>query len=223
MSQKSHKFLVPIAGVFGALLIISNVLSGKIVSVGGMTFPGGAVLFPLTYILGDVLTEIYGYSNTRRVIWAGFVGAFLWALSYWAVVALPAAPFWNHQEAFAQILGFGPRLAFAGMLAYLVGEFSNSFIVARMKVSLQGRYLAGRLILSTMVGQAFDTCIVLVLAFGGTFTAQQLVEMGLSLWGLKVAWEVVALPLTLPAIRWLKRIEEEDFFDATTNFSPFKF
>jgi len=220
-NQKNYKFLVPIAGVFGALLIISNVLSSKIVSVGGLTFPGGALLFPLSYIFGDILTEIYGYSNARRVIWAGFAGAFLWAISYWVVAALPVAPFWNHQAEFEQILGIGPRLAFAGMFAYLVGEFLNSFIVARMKVYLEGRYLAVRLILSTMVGQALDTSIVLALAFSGIFTAQQLVEMGLSLWTLKVLWEVIALPLTLPAIGWLKRVEEEDFFDTSTNFNPF--
>jgi len=223
MNQRSYKFLVPISGVFGALLIISNVLSSKIVSTGGMTFPGGAVLFPLTYVFGDVLTEVYGYANARRVIWAGFAGAFLWAISYWTVAALPPASFWNHQEAFEQILGIGPRLAFAGMLAYLVGEFMNSFIVARMKVYLQGRYLAARLILSTAVGQALDTSIVLVLGFGGIFTPHQLLEMGISLWALKVLWEVFALPLTLPAIRWLKHIEQEDFFDTSTKFNPFAF
>ncbi len=221
MNQKTYKFLLPIAGVFGALLIISNVLSSKIVSVCGLIFPGGAVLFPLTYIIGDMLTEIYGYSNARRVIWAGFVGAFLWAVSYWIVAALPSAPFWNQQAAFEQILGFGPRLAFAGMLAYLVGEFVNSFIVARMKVYLRGRYLAVRLILSTMVGQALDTSIVLVLAFSSVFTSQQLLEMWLSLWALKVLWEVLALPVTLPVIRWLKQVEGEDFYDTSTNFNPF--
>jgi hypothetical protein len=219
--QKSYKFLVPIAGVFGALLVISNVLSSKIVSVGGMTFPGGAVLFPLTYVFGDVLTEVYGYSNARKVIWAGFVGAILWAISYWTVAALPAASFWQNQEAFERVLGMGPRLAFAGMLAYLVGEFINSFIVARMKVYLQGRYLSARLILSTIVGQALDTSIVLALAFSSVFSVEQLLEMGLSLWAVKVVWEVLALPLTLPAIRWLKRVEEEDFFDTSTNFNPF--
>lgn len=202
-------------------MIISNVLSSKIVAVAGVTFPGGAVLFPLTYVFGDVLTEVYGYSNARRVIWAGFVGAFVWALSYWAVAALPSATFWHNQVQFEQILGLGPRLAFAGMAAYLVGEFVNSYIVARMKVYLHGHYLAARLVLSTMAGQALDTGIVLALAFSGSFALQDLFTMGVSLWIVKVGWEIVALPLTLPAIRWLKRIENEDFFDTSTNFSPF--
>lgn len=218
---KSYTYLVPIAGIFGALLIISNVLSGKIVCISGITFPGGAVLFPLTYIFGDVLTEVYGYSNARRVIWAGFAGALLWALSYWTVAALPSAPFWNHQAAFEEILGLGPRLAFAGMAAYLVGEFINSYVVARMKVWLKGQYLAGRLIVSTMAGQALDTFIVLTLAFSGSFSAQQLFEMGLSLWTVKVVWEIIALPLTIPAIRFIKQAENEDFYDTATNFNPF--
>jgi uncharacterized integral membrane protein (TIGR00697 family) len=220
-AQRNYKLLILISGVFGALLIISNVLSAKIISVVGMTFPGGAILFPLTYVFGDVLTEVYGYSNARRVIWAGFVGSLLWALSYWAVAAFPAAPFWGNQEAFEQILGLGPRLAFAGMLAYLVGEFVNSYIVARMKVHLKGRYLALRLIASTMAGQALDTTLVLGLAFGGSFSGDQLLQMGVSLWAVKVGWEVLALPITLPAIGWFKRVEQEDFFDTGTNFNPF--
>lgn len=221
LDHKNYKFLLPIAGVFGALLIISNVLCSKIVSVVGMSFPGGAILFPLTYVFGDVLTEVYGYSNTRRVIWAGFVGAFLWALSYWIVAAMPAAPFWNSQEAFELILGFGPRLAFAGMIAYLVGEFVNSYIIARMKVYLQGRHLWLRLILSTMVGQALDTAIVIGLAFSGAFTSHQLLQMGVSVWCVKVVWEICALPVTVPVILWLKRAEQEDFFDTSTDFNPF--
>lgn len=219
--QKSYKYLVPISGVFGALLIISNVLSGKIVAIGGMSFPGGAILFPLTYIFGDVLTEVYGYSNARRVIWAGFTGAFFWAVSYWIVAALPGASFWDKQEAFEQILGFGPRLAFAGMFAYLVGEFVNSYVLARMKVYTGGRYLSARLIISTVAGQALDTALVLTLAFSGAFKFGQLLEMGLSLWAVKVGWEVLALPITLPTVNWLKRVENEDFFDARTNFNPF--
>lgn len=218
---KTYSYLVPIAGVFAALLIISNVLSSKIVSIAGITFPGGAVLFPLTYIFGDVLTEVYGYANARRVIWAGFAGALLWAFSYWTVAALPSAPFWNHQAAFEEILGLGPRLAFAGMAAYLVGEFINSYVVARMKVWLKGQYLAARLIVSTMAGQALDTSIVLTLAFSGSFSAQQLFEMGLSLWTVKVVWEIIALPLTIPAIQIIKRAENEDFYDTATNFNPF--
>lgn len=211
---------MPIAGVFGALLIISNVLSGKIVAVGSMSFPGGAILFPLTYIFGDVLTEVYGYSNARRVIWAGLAGALLWAVSYWIVAALPGASFWHKQEAFEQILGVGPRLALAGILAYLVGEFVNSYILARMKVYTAGRYLSARLIVSTIAGQALDTALVLSVAFSDAFTFGQLLEMGFSLWAVKVGWEVFALPITIPTVRWLKGAEQEDFFDTHTNFNP---
>ncbi len=221
LMDKSYRFLVPIAGVFGALLIISNVLSAKIVEIWGLVFPGGAILFPLTYVFGDALTEVYGYSNTRRVIWAGFAGALLWSVAYWIVAALPSASFWIQQDAFEKLLGIGPRLAFAGMLAYLVGEFVNSYILARMKVYTGGRYMSLRLIASTAVGQALDTALVLGLAFSGTFSFDELLRMGVSLWIVKVGWEVCALPLTLPAIRWLKYVEQEDFFDRSTNFSPF--
>ncbi|MEY4667463.1 MAG: hypothetical protein RL518_162 [Pseudomonadota bacterium] len=221
--ERSYRFLVPLSGIFGALLIISNVLSGKIVELGGMTFPGGAILFPLTYVFGDLFTEVYGYAQARRVIWAGFVGALLWAISYWIVAALPGASFWPHQEAFELVLGLGPRLAFAGMIAFLVGEFVNSYVVARLKVYTEGRYLALRLIASTAVGQALDTGLVLALAFSEVVAPRELIGMGLSLWTVKVVWEILALPLTIPAVRWLKESEHEDFFDTATNFNPFVF
>lgn len=220
---RGYKYLVQISGVFGAVLIISNVLSSKIVSVFGVVFPGGAILFPIAYIIGDVLTEVYGYSSARQVIWAGFFGSFLWAISYWCVASLPAAPFWQNQESFETILGIGPRLAFAGMIAYLVGEFVNSYVLAKMKVYWAGRYLPARLVLSTMMGQALDTTIVLCLAFGGIFEPAQLFQMAISLWSIKVVWEIVALPFTIPIIRWIKRNEEMDFYDTNTDFNPFTF
>lgn len=221
MSSRNYRFLIFISGVFGALLIISNVLAAKIVAVGNFTFPAAAILFPLTYVLGDVLTEVYGYANARRVIWAGFAGAFLWAVTYWIAEALPPAPFWHHQAAFEQVLGLSPRLAFAGMFAYLVGEFVNSYVVARMKVYWNGKFLPARLIFSTIVGQALDTALIVSLGFGGVFAASDLISMAFSLWSLKVGWEVVALPVTLPFVRWLKRAENEDFFDRDTDFNPF--
>lgn len=221
--RTDYKYLVPIAGLFGAVLIISLVMTTKIVSVYGITFPASAILFPLTYLFGDVLTEVYGYSNARRVIWAGFAGELLWVLTYWLAAALPPAPFWSNQQAFETVLGMSPRIALAGTVAYLSGEFFNSYVLAKIKVWTEGRMLPLRLILSTAVGQAVDTTVVLVLAFGGVFATDELVKMGISLWIIKVVWEIVALPLSIPFIGWLKYREQEDHFDRNTDFSPFRF
>ena len=207
-------YLVPIAGLFGAVLIISLILAGKIVEVGGLTFTGAVIVFPASYLFGDVLTEVYGYASARAVVWTGFLAQALWIVAYGIAVALPPASFWPHQRAFETVLGATPRLALAGLCAYLVGEFLNAYVLARLKVRFRGRGLAARLVASTVVGQGIDSALFIGLA--------ELVRLGLSIWALKVAWEIVALPLSLPAIAFLKRAEGRDFFDRGTDFNPFR-
>ncbi|GJD94191.1 queuosine precursor transporter [Methylobacterium iners] len=220
--EPQRKHLVPIAGLFSAVLIISLILAGKIVALGGLTFSAAVIVFPLSYVFGDVLTEVYGYASARRVVWAGLTAQVVWIAAYTLAAALPPAPFWPHQAAFETVLGATPRFAVAGMAAYLAGEFLNAYVLAKLKLRLAGRRLALRLVASTMVGQGVDTLIFVGIAFGGVFGTAELVRIGLGAWALKVAWEIVALPLTLPLIAWLKREEGEDHFDRDTDFSPFR-
>ncbi len=215
-------YLVPIAGLFGAVLIISLILAGKIVAVGGLTFTAAVIVFPASYLFGDVLTEVYGYASARAVVWTGFLAQALWIVAYGIAAALPPAPFWPHQRAFETVLGATPRLALAGLCAYLVGEFLNAYVLARLKVRFRGRGLAARLVASTVVGQGIDSALFIGLAFAGTYPVADLVRLGLSIWALKVAWEIVALPLSLPAIGFLKRSEGRDVFDRGTDFNPFR-
>lgn len=222
MTEPRRQHLVPIAGLFSATLIMSLILAGKIVTLGGLSFSAAVIVFPLSYVFGDVLTEVYGYASARRVVWAGFVAQLVWIVAYTIAAALPPAPFWPHQAAFETILGSTPRIAFAGMTAYLCGEFLNSYVLAKMKLHSSGRFLALRLVASTVVGQGLDTGIFVLLAFGGVFGTGELLHIMLGAWILKVAWEIAALPLSLPLIAWLKREEAEDHFDRNTNFNPFR-
>lgn len=217
-----RRYLVPMAALFSGVLIVSLILAGKIVSLGGLTFSAAVIVFPLSYLFGDVLTEVYGYASARRVVWAGFAAQIVWIASYTVAAALPPAPFWPHQQAFETVLGATPRIALAGMTAYLFGEFANAYVLAKLKLRTAGRHLAFRLIASTVVGQAIDTLLLVVLAFGGVFAVDELVRIGLGAFALKVAWEVAALPFSLPLIAWLKRAEGEDPLDRTTDFNPFR-
>ena len=215
------RYLVAIAGLFSGVLIVSLILAGKIAEVGGVTFTAAVIVFPLSYLFGDVLTEVYGYASARKVVWAGFAVQIVWIVSYWIAAALPPAPFWTHQQAFETVLGATPRIAAAGMSAYLVGEFLNAYVLARLKLALGGRFVGVRLIASTVVGQAVDSALFLTLAFAGTLPVSELVRLGLSVWLIKVGWEVLALPLSLPLIAWLKRAEGVDADDRGTDFNPF--
>lgn len=215
------RYLSIIAGVFCGTLVSTIILSGKVASVWGVTFPASMLLFPATFLFADVLTEVYGYSATRKVVWAGLLSEIVWVLGYWAAAALPPAPFWGGQEAFVAALGLTPRIAVAGMTAYVIGEFVNSYVIAKMKVWTGGRLLPLRMIVSTIFGAGVDTLVVIVLAFAGVFAVPDLIAMGVAVWGFKVAWELVALPLSLPFIAWLKRREGLDHFDRDTDFNPF--
>jgi uncharacterized integral membrane protein (TIGR00697 family) len=220
-ARTDYKFLPIIAGVFCGILVSTIILSTKIVTLFGLTFPASMLLFPATFLIADVLTEVYGYAVTRKVVWAGLAAEVVWILGYHAAAALPPAPFWTGQDAFDQTLGLTPRIAIAGMIAYVSGEFVNSYIVAKMKVMTEGRHLPLRMVVSTIFGAGVDTLIVITIAFGGIFALNDLIFMGLSVWLLKVVWEILALPLSVPFIAWLKRQEMSDHFDRTTNFNPF--
>lgn len=207
---------------FVAVLLISNIVAPKFVQWGPFRLSGAQLLFPLTYIFGDIFTEVYGYAGSRRAIWNGFFASFLMTVIAMVIVALPAAPGWEHQDAYALVLGFMPRLVVASLIAYWAGEFSNSFVMARMKVWTEGKHLWMRTIGSTAIGQAVDTVLVMVIAFGGTMSTSDLIRVIISGYVGKVLYEVAATPLTYLAVNWLKRAEGVDIIDTHTDFNPFK-
>jgi uncharacterized integral membrane protein (TIGR00697 family) len=219
---REYKALAPITALFVATLLIANTLDTKIFHLGGLDLPAGIVIFPLAYLFGDVLTEVYGYAIARRTIWTGFLALILMVVSYELARALPPASFWPNQSAFDAVFSHVPRIVAASMLAYFCGEFVNSYIVAKMKVSQSGDNMGLRFVVSTIAGQAIDTAVFVVVAFGGVMPTEALVSVFVSGWLVKVVWEVVALPITLPAVRMLKRVENEDAFDRSTDFNPFR-
>jgi queuosine precursor transporter len=209
---------VAIAAFFVTALVVSNVIAVKLVEVSGRVFPAALVVFPLSYLLGDVLTEVYGFRAARAVIWLGFACNLMAVLAIQAAIALPAAPFFEDDEAYDQILGTTWRLFLASLAAYLVGELVNSAVLARMKVATGGRFLWARTIGSTVVGEGLDSAIFVTLAFAGTGTP--LVDPILTTWAIKVAYETAATPLTYALVNTLKRREGVDVFDRDTSFSP---
>ncbi|MEM7064338.1 MAG: queuosine precursor transporter [Cyanobacteria bacterium P01_B01_bin.77] len=219
--MRGFRHLDTITALFVTVLLISNVASTKIVDFGFFTFDGGTLLFPLSYIFGDVLTEVYGYARSRKVIWTGFMAALVMAVTFMVVGALPAAPEWTYQEAYDQILGLTPRIVTASLIAYVVGEFSNSFILAKLKVATQGRQLWMRTISSTLVGQVLDTALFIAIAFWGLFPPGLMATLIVSNYIFKCGIEILFTPITYWLTGWLKRQENEDFYDRYTNFNPF--
>lgn len=216
----SYWFVVVVA-LFVTALITANITAVKLIGLFGLAIDAGTIIFPISYIFGDVLTEVYGYRRARQVIWLGF---FCNLLAVGAIVlggALPAAPFWEGQQAYETILGYAPRLLFASFCAYLVGEFANSYVLARMKVVTSGRWLWSRTIGSTVVGQGLDSAIFVVLAFSGTVPTAALVGIILVNWIFKSVYEAAATPLTYLVVGFLKRREDLDVYDRDTSFNPF--
>lgn len=218
MTERLSWRFVAIAAFFVTALVVSNVIAVKLVEVSGRVFPAGLVVFPLSYLLGDVLTEVYGFRAARAVIWLGFACNLMAVLAIQAAMALPAAPFFGDDEAYDKILGTTWRLFLASFAAYLVGELVNSAVLARMKVATGGRFLWTRTIGSTIVGEGLDSAIFVTLAFAGTGTP--LVDPILTTWAIKVAYETAATPLTYVLVNTLKRREGVDIFDRDTSFSP---
>ncbi len=221
MTRVSGLFVV-VTAFFVTSLIAANIIAVKLIDVFGLIVPAGVIIFPLSYIFGDVLTEVYGYARARRVIWLGFACNLLVVLAILAAQALPAAGFWDGQAAFDRVLGFAPRLLVASFLAYLVGEFANSYVLARLKLATRGRYLWLRTLGSTVIGQALDSAVFVTLAFIGTAPQTVLIQAVLSQWLIKAGYEAVATPFTYWVVNTLKRLEGVDHFDQGTDFNPFR-
>lgn len=217
----SHRFVVVVA-VFVTCLITANFIIVKQISIGNLVLPAAIIIFPLSYIIGDILTEVYGYQQARRVIWLGFLCNLIAVVAIWVGKVLPSAPVFEAQSAYERILGSTPRFLLASFVAYLAGEFANSFVLAKMKIRTRGRWLWMRTIGSTLVGQGIDTLIVLTIAFAGVLPLSVLGTMILSHWLLKTAYEAVATPLTYGVVGYLKRKEGIDVYDYGTDFNPLR-
>lgn len=220
-AAKAYRHLDTVTAFFVAVLLISNVASTKIVTLGSLTFDGGTLIFPLSYIFGDILTEVYGYAASRKVIWLGFINAAVMAAVFAWVGSLPAAGDWPHQTAYEQILGSTPRIVLASLLAYWLGNFVNAFILAKLKIVTQGKHLWMRTMGSTLVGQGVDTAVFAGVAFWGVLPSDIFVALVLSNYIFKCGVEAVFTPVTYGLTHWLKRQEQEDAYDTTTNFNPF--
>jgi uncharacterized integral membrane protein (TIGR00697 family) len=218
---RSFRHFDVLLSIFIVVLLISNLVGQKICAFGPFRISGAQLLFPITYIFGDVFTEVYGYAASRRAIWLGFFASGLMALMGMITVWLPPAPDWPNQAAFATVFNFIPRLVIASLIAYWCGEFANSYTLARMKVLTQGKHLWTRTIGSTVVGQAVDTVVLMVIAFGGTLSPSLIANLILSGYLGKVAYEAAMTPFTYLVVGFLKRKEGVDTFDYNTEFSPF--
>ncbi len=222
-APKAFRHLDTITALFVTVLLISNVASAKIVAFGPLTFDGGTILFPLSYIFADILTEVYGYGRSRKVIWIGFASALLMSLTFIIVGALPPAADWGNQEAYDKILGLTPRIVAASLIAYFAGEFANSFTLAKLKILTQGRMLWTRTIGSTLIGQAIDTTLFILIAFTNApgFSNSLIWTLIVSNYLFKCGVEILFTPVTYWVTGWLKQQEREDYYDRNTNFNPF--
>jgi len=213
-------WFILVVAVFVTCLITANIIAVKMVGVFGLVVPAAVIVFPISYIAGDVLTEVYGYKQSRRVIWLGFACNCLVVLAIWLAQLLPAAWFWDGQAAYERILGFTPRLLGASFLAYLIGEFANAYVLAKMKIATKGRWLWTRTIGSTLVGQGLDSLVFITLAFAGTIPPGGLMIAVVTQWLVKSVYEAAATPLTYAVVRFLKRREQLDVYDYGTRFNP---
>lgn len=216
----SHRFVI-ITALFITFLITANIIAVKVVSFGSIVLPAAVVIFPLSYIFGDILTEVYGYIQARRVIWLGFLANLIFVIFVWVGQILPSAPFWEGQAAYERILGYTPRLLLASFCGYLAGELANSYIMAKMKILTRGRFLWSRTIGSTIVGQGLDTLLFITIAFWGT--PSFVLIMVLYHWLAKTLIEAVLTPVTYRVVNFLKKKESTDTYDRETDFNPFLF
>ena len=220
---RQFRYLDVLITAFVVILLVSNLVAQKIIRLGPIPVSGALLLFPLTYIFGDVFTEVYGYAASRRAIWLGFCGVALMYAVGALVIALPADPNFHDQQAFVTVFGILPRLLLASLIAFWAGEFANSYTMARLKIRTRGRWLWTRTVSSTVVGQAVDTVIVVTLTFAGKYPIATLRQIMLTSYCLKVAYEILATPLTYLVVNFLKRAEHSDAYDSHTNFNPFRF
>jgi uncharacterized integral membrane protein (TIGR00697 family) len=224
MSQirPTYKYYDLVMALFVTILLCSNVIgAAKVATVWGFTFGAGVLFFPISYIFNDVLTEVYGYARARKVVWAGFGAIIFASFMSWIVVALPPAMGWNDQGAYQTVFGQTPRIVLASLTAFFVGEFANSYVLAKMKVRTNGRYLWARTIGSTIVGEGVDSLVFYPVAFLGVWEPSLVMTVMITNYFIKVFWEALITPVTYRVVNFLKRAEEEDYFDHKTNFTPF--
>ncbi len=220
-NHAGYRYYTLVTAIFVTCLITSNIIAVKIVDVLGIVVPAAVVIFPISYIFGDILTEVYGYARSRRAIWIGFACNAFAVLAMWIGGRLHPAGFWDGQTAYDRILGYTPRLLAASFAAYLVGEFLNSLVLAKMKIATKGRWLWTRTIGSTLIGEGADSLIFITAAFGGAIPWGSLGRVILTQWLFKCAYEAVATPLTYVIVRFLKRTEGVDHYDRDTDVNPF--
>ncbi len=215
--------LFMLAGIlFAACLLISNIISSKIMSVGQWTVPVGVLVFPLSYIIHDVVAEVWGYRKVRLIIWAGF-GVNLLAVVFFSLsIVVPSAPFYQSQDAFATVLGNTPRLVAASLIAYLTGSFLNAYIMSRFKVLTKGKGFSVRAVVSTLAGEGADSLIFITIAFAGIFPIKALMTMVLTQALIKTAYEIIILPVTILVVKKMKKLEGDDIFDNSVSYNPFK-
>jgi len=222
-SRKVYRYYDLIMAAFVTILLCSNLIgASKVCTVNGFTFGAGILFFPLSYLFGDILTEVYGYAGSRKVVWAGF-GAMIFAtFMSWFVVTLPPATMWHEQAAYETVFGQTYRIVAASLTAYFVGEFANSFVMAKMKIMTQGKWLFTRTIGSTIVGEGVDSLIFYPLAFYGIWETPLVIRVMITNYAIKVIWETMMTPFTYKIVGFLKRAEQEDYYDYETDFTPFK-
>jgi len=229
VAHRSFRYFDFVMAAFVSILLLSNVIgAGKVATIklpmiGDWPFGAGILFFPVSYVIGDVLTEVYGFARARRCIWAGFAALLFMAFMSWVVVALPPASDWKGQDAYEAVFGQVPRIVFASMAAFWAGEFANSVVLAKMKVWTEGRHLWTRTIGSTVVGQGVDSLIFYPLAFLGAagWNGDLVLKVLITQWVLKVSWEVLLTPVTYAVVGFLKRREGVDVYDEKTEFTPF--
>jgi len=220
--KKTVSVLFMFAGIlFAICLLISNILATKIILIGSWAAPAGVLIFPVAYILNDVIVEVWGYQKARLIIWSGFAVNVLAVLFFTLGIVVPAAPFWQNQEAFATILGSTPRIIAASLLAYLTGSFLNAFVMSKVKILMKGKDFSVRAILSTLVGEAADSFIFITIAFAGNLPFNVLIGMIFTQACIKTIYEIVILPFTIVVVKWVKKVEGVDTFDESISYNPF--
>jgi uncharacterized integral membrane protein (TIGR00697 family) len=221
--KKEVSVLFMLAGIlFATCLLISNILATKILMIGPWSAPAGVIIFPIAYILNDVITEVWGFGKARLIIWTGFAVNILAVLFFTAGIVIPGAPFWQNQDAFATVLGNTPRIVVASLSAYLIGSFLNAFVMSRMKVATKGKGFSGRAIASTLVGESADSLIFISIAFAGVFPIGVLITMIFTQAAMKTIYEILILPVTIWVVNFVKCVEGVDAFDTNLSYNLFR-
>jgi uncharacterized integral membrane protein (TIGR00697 family) len=220
--RRTYKYYDLVMALFVTILLCSNIIgAAKVCTVWGFTFGAGVLFFPISYIFNDVLTEVYGYARARKVVWAGFGAIIFASFMSWVVVTLPPAADWNDQRAYEAVFGQTPRIVFASLTAFFVGEFANSYVLAKMKIKTSGKHLWARTIGSTIVGEGVDSLVFYPVAFFGVWSNHLVLTVMMSNYMIKVAWEAIVTPVTYQVVGFLKKHEQEDYYDVGTDFTPF--